>query len=116
MADKKDWQKAEPSEKQLNFLKFLGYKDEPPKTAGEASKLINKLVSLNTIRKIRMEAFQDLSTEEVKAITDRTKKELDRILLQYCIVTERCFELGIDEGQTQGMLCNQLERTVTRSE
>ena len=40
-----DWKTNDPSEKQLSYLEKLGYTGEQPKTAGDASDLIDKLVA-----------------------------------------------------------------------
>ena len=108
MADKKeDWRKKEPSEKQLSFILSLG-SSEKPKTSGEASSLINRLLLVGKIKKIRADIVKkNIRTQ--KAVDDLTgivdNWFWDAALI-YCAIADNCLNIGYDEPPQIGMFFN----------
>ena len=107
MDNKKEWRKSEPSDKQLNFIKMLG-SSEVPKTAGEASDLINRLMLVKKIEKIR--TFLVKNNIVKQDIIDKLTKETDdwfhASVIKYCAIADNCLKLGIEEPAQIGMFFN----------
>ena len=106
---KGDWKSEAPSDKQLNYLKMIGYTDEAPKTAGEASELINLQKQKNRINELRMVASKNLSTEEVKQVVDDIAEKFPKLILAYSVIAQNCLEIGINESFMHGMFSNQYQ-------
>ena len=107
MADKSDWKKKEPSDAQLKFLNSLGC-SETPKTAGEASQLINKFVLVQKLNKIREKLIKDKIVPQ--DTHDKIVKGVDswffERLITYCALADNCVKFGFDEPAQIGMFFN----------
>jgi len=108
MADKKeDWRKKEPSEKQLSFILSLG-SSEKPKTSGEASSLINRLLLVGKIKKIKEDIVKKeiLSQAQVDKIVKETDDWMAKAIITYCGIADNCLNVGFDEPPQIGMFFN----------
>lgn len=104
---KKDWKKEPPSEKQLNFIKSLGSSEEP-KTSGEASGIINRLMLVQKINKIRTNIIKNkiLTQAQVDTLTKTADTWFYQNIVIYCSLADNCLNLGMDEPAQIGMLFN----------
>ena len=107
MPDKEDWRKKEPSEKQLSFIESLG-SSEKPKTMGEASSLINRLLLVAKIKKIRTDLVKRniRPQTEIDLITKQTDNWFWDAVIRYCAITDNCLNIGFDEPPQIGMFFN----------
>ena len=107
MEQKKDWKKSEPSEKQLSFIQSLG-SSEVPKTSGEASGIINRLLLIQKLNKIRENVVKQgiLKQAELDIITKAGDKWFSENLISYCTIADNCLKVGFDEPPQIGMFFN----------
>jgi len=108
MVDKKeDWRKKEPSQKQLDFILSLG-SSMKPKTSGEASSLINRLMLVTKIKKVRDDIVKkNIRTQtEVDNLTKAADNWFWDAALIYCAIADNCLQIGYDEPPQIGMFFN----------
>lgn len=107
MEQKKDWKKSEPSEKQLDFIKSLG-SSEVPKTSGEASGIINRLLLVQKLNRIRENVVKQkiLTQAEVDKVTVEADVWFKENLISYCAIADNCLKVGFEEPPQIGMFFN----------
>jgi len=108
----------EPSDKQLGYLKRLGYSGETPKTKAEASSLIEKLAGAKTQSSSSKSYGGPPQSVDVSALKldPLLKKGLDKkigslaadAIYSYSIVRDVCERSGITSAPAVGMIFNKV--------
>lgn len=101
-------EKEKATQKQLDFLKSLGYKGKDPYSKEDASKEISKLVTIKNANALRDKVNYDL-TEDVIAVTDKN-------IGLYSYVLTKCVEADIFEPPLIGMLFNNISLDLRKKQ
>lgn len=88
------------TKKQSDYLVKLGHKENQPKTKEEASKLINKLKTIQMATQIQGKGKLH---HIVEADIDTM---IDEVIFAYAKVLKKCTEAGICEPAAVGMILN----------
>ncbi len=83
---------------QLKFINDLGYKGKPPFSKNDASKLINKLKTIEQANALREKVNYTSTDEELKS--------LEKIIGMYTTCLIKCVDVDITEGAVIGMILN----------
>lgn len=111
-----------PSDKQLGFLKRLGYNGPDPPSKQEASALIEKLTGNKSDNKTGytqkpqspIVLKTSLNKDQITAIKIETVDITERAIVVLDAVREICAENGITEAPVIGMIFNQVQENKRR--
>ena len=119
-------QEVPPSEKQINYLKRLGYTGDPPTSIKEASQLIEKLAGNNTVKSTNKTFAAptpvktidttkiDLHASELEVIRKETHEIVQVILAQAAQVHTDCAAVGYDNPAFEGLVLKEVRERIYR--
>ena len=111
-----------PSDKQLGFLKRLGYNGPEPSSKQEASALIEKLAGKSEKKssgytqkpQAQIVLKVSLSKDEITAIQSETTDLTERAIVVLDTIRKVCQANGFSEPAVVGMIFNQVQETKRR--
>lgn len=96
------------SSAQLKFITDLGFKGKPPFSKNDASKLINKLKTIQQANALRDKVNYTPSDNDMKA--------LEKIIGMYTTCLIKCVDVDITEGAVIGMILNNWRQSLEKKD
>lgn len=94
------------SQSQLKFIHDLGYVGKQPFSKSDASKLINKLKTIEQANALRDKVNYTPSDNDMKA--------LEKIIGMYTTCLIKCVDVDITEGAVIGMILNNWRQSLEK--